>query len=89
MLATTEAESGHPTTCFSAADLVAAVFFAEMRFDPKNPQHPLADRFVLDEADAGLAPGVEALGMRAHVLPTVMRDDAGRAALARALMGLA
>ena len=49
----------------------------------------LADRFVLDEADAGLAPGVEALGMRAHVLPTVMRDDAGRAALARALMGLA
>ena len=49
----------------------------------------LADRFVLDEADAGLAPDVEALGMRAHVLPTVMRDDAGRAALARALMGLA
>jgi transketolase len=45
--ATSEAGSGHPTTCFSAADLVAAVFFAEMRYDPKNPAHPLADRFIL------------------------------------------
>lgn len=49
----------------------------------------LIDRFVLDEADAGLAPQVEALGMSAHVLPTVMRNDAGRARLARAVMGLA
>lgn len=49
----------------------------------------LVDRFVLDEADAALAPEVEAVGMRADVLPTVMRDDAGRAALARAIIGLA
>ena len=35
---TSEAGSGHPTTCCSAADLVAALFFAEMRFDPKNPR---------------------------------------------------
>jgi transketolase len=46
---TTEAGSGHPTTCLSAADIVAALFFAEMRFDPADPQHPDADRFVLSK----------------------------------------
>jgi transketolase len=46
---TSEAGSGHPTTCLSAADVMAALFFAEMRFDPKDPQHPEADRFVLSK----------------------------------------
>jgi transketolase len=50
--ATTEAGSGHPTTCMSAADLVAALFFAEMRYDPANPQHEHADRFVLSKGHA-------------------------------------
>ena len=36
--ATSEAGSGHPTSCCSAADIMAALFFAEMRFDPKDPQ---------------------------------------------------
>jgi LPPG:FO 2-phospho-L-lactate transferase len=45
------------------------------------------DRFVLDEADAALAPEVEALGMEAVVAPTVMRSDDDRAALARRLLG--
>ena len=49
---TTEAGSGHPTSCQSAADLVAALFFAEMRFDPKDPHHPLSDRFVLSKGHA-------------------------------------
>ena len=49
----------------------------------------LVDRFVLDEADAGLAPQVEALGMRVAVLPTVMRSDDDRAGLARAVLDLA
>ena len=49
---TSEAGSGHPTSCFSAADLVAALFFAEMRFDPKNPQHPGSDRFILSKGHA-------------------------------------
>ena len=35
--ATTEAGSGHPTTCCSAAEIVAALFFAEMRYDPHEP----------------------------------------------------
>ena len=46
---TSEAGSGHPTTCLSAAEIVAALFFAEMRFDPRDPQHPEADRFVLSK----------------------------------------
>ena len=49
---TSEAGSGHPTSCCSAADVVAALFFAEMRFDPKNPHHPLSDRFVLSKGHA-------------------------------------
>jgi transketolase len=50
--ATTAAGSGHPTTCLSAADVVAALFFAEMRFDPHDPAHPEADRFVLSKGHA-------------------------------------
>jgi len=49
---TSEAASGHPTSCFSAADAVAALFFAEMRFDPKNPHHPGSDRFILSKGHA-------------------------------------
>jgi transketolase len=50
--ATTEAGTGHPTTCMSAADLTAALFFGEMRYDPANPQHPYADRLVLSKGHA-------------------------------------
>lgn len=50
--ATSASGSGHPTTCLSAADLVAALFFAEMRFDPRDPRHPEADRFVLSKGHA-------------------------------------
>ena len=49
---TTAAGSGHPSTCCSAADIVAALFFAEMRFDPKRPQDPDNDRFVLSKGHA-------------------------------------
>ncbi len=45
------------------------------------------DRFVLDETDASLAPEIEALGMAADVLPSVMRSDADRMELAAALLG--
>ncbi len=49
---TSEAGSGHPTSCCSAADIVAALFFAEMRFDPKDPHNPDSDRFVLSKGHA-------------------------------------
>lgn len=50
--ATTASGSGHPTTCCSAADIVAALFFGEMRYDPTNPRHLNADRFVLSKGHA-------------------------------------
>jgi transketolase len=49
---TSEAGSGHPTSCCSAADIVAALFFAEMRFDPKDPSDIDSDRFVLSKGHA-------------------------------------
>ena len=72
---TTEAGSGHPTTCMSAAEIVATLFFGEMRFDPKNPQNPDNDRFVLSKghaapilyaawAHAGLFPRADLLKLR-------------------------
>src|SRR5580765_2640590 len=50
--ATSEAGSGHPTSCCSMADIMAALFFAEMRFDPKEPHNPDSDRFVLSKGHA-------------------------------------
>jgi transketolase len=49
---TSEAGSGHPTSCASAADILAALFFAELRFDPKDPHHPGSDRFILSKGHA-------------------------------------
>jgi transketolase len=50
--ATSESASGHPSTCFSAAELVAALFFAEMRYDARDPQNADNDRFVLSKGHA-------------------------------------
>src|SRR6266540_2617622 len=49
---TSEAGSGHPTSCCSMADIMAALFFAEMRFDPPDPKHAGSDRFVLSKGHA-------------------------------------
>jgi transketolase len=73
--ATSAAGSGHPTSCMSAADIVAALFFAEMRYDPKDPKNPDNDRFVLSKghaapvlyaawAEAGLFPREDLLKLR-------------------------
>jgi transketolase len=50
--ATSESGTGHPTSCCSMADIMAALFFAEMRFDPKDPRNPDSDRFVLSKGHA-------------------------------------
>src|SRR5687768_194003 len=50
--ATSEAGSGHPSTCCSAAEIVAALFFSEMRYDARDPQNPDNDRFVLSKGHA-------------------------------------
>jgi len=50
--ATTAAGSGHPTSCCSAADVVATLFFGHMRYDPKNPHFHNNDRFILSKGHA-------------------------------------
>jgi transketolase len=72
---TTEAGSGHPTTCMSAAEIVSVLFFDEMRYDAADPRHEHADRFVLSKghaapilyaawAEAGLFPRDELMKLR-------------------------
>jgi LPPG:FO 2-phospho-L-lactate transferase len=50
---------------------------------------PIAATLVIDPADAALAPAVEAEGMRALVVPSVMKDAATAAALADATLAAA
>jgi transketolase len=50
--ATTAAGSGHPTSCCSAADIMAALFFGHMRYDPNNPHYANNDRFILSKGHA-------------------------------------
>lgn len=64
---------GHESSALGVARLYAGV----------------VDAFVIDEADALLAPSIEALGMTVHVLTTIMAGDAGKSALAGALLELA
>ena len=46
---TTAAGSGHPTSCCSAADVMATLFFGHMRYDAKNPHYHNNDRFILSK----------------------------------------
>src|SRR6202453_456260 len=52
MMSTTAAGSGHPTSCMSAAQLMAGIFFYAMKFDPKNANSNDGDRFVLSKGHA-------------------------------------
>jgi len=64
---TAEAGSGHPTSCMSAADIVAALFFHVMRYDPQNAKHPNNDRFILSKGHA--APLLYAAWAEAGIIP--------------------
>jgi transketolase len=64
---TTAAGSGHPTSCLSAAELVAATFFHAMKFDRANPNALASDRFVLSKGHA--APVLYAALAEAGVFP--------------------
>lgn len=46
------AQSGHPGGSLSAADIVTALYFDIMKFDPKNPNWPDRDRFILSKGHA-------------------------------------
>ena len=52
LVMTSIAGSGHPTSCLSAADIVAALFFYAMHYDPQNPANPNNDRFILSKGHA-------------------------------------
>ncbi|MBI5136951.1 MAG: transketolase [Nitrospirae bacterium] len=43
------AASGHPGGSLSAADLITALYFAEMNHDPRHADDPNRDRFVLSK----------------------------------------
>ncbi len=66
--ATTAAGSGHPTSCCSAADVVAALFFGHMRYDPKDPHYHNNDRFILSKGHA--APLLYAAWAETGLIPT-------------------
>jgi transketolase len=46
------AKSGHLDSSLSAADIVAALYFRELRHDPSDPEWPERDRFVLCKGHA-------------------------------------
>lgn len=46
---TFHAKSGHPGGSLSIADMLAYLYFQEMRVDPQNPKWPDRDRFVLSK----------------------------------------
>ena len=43
------AKSGHPGGSLSIADILTYLYFKEMNIDPKNPEDPNRDRFVLSK----------------------------------------
>src|SRR6476469_7443174 len=49
---TTSAGSGHPSTALSLTHIVAVLMYHQMRWDPKDPWNPNADRLVLSEGHA-------------------------------------
>lgn len=64
---TTAAGSGHPTTCLSSADIMACLFFHEMRYDPGDPFAWGNDEFVLSKGHA--APILWAAYAEAGIIP--------------------
>ena len=46
---TTAAKSGHPSSCFSSAEIVSCLFFHFLRYDLEHPKSAANDRFVLSK----------------------------------------
>lgn len=65
------AKSGHPGGSLSVADILTYLYFEELRVDPKNPNDPDRDRFVLSKGHC--APGLYgALAERGFFAPEEM-----------------
>ena len=74
MMATTAAGSGHPTSCMSAAELMAGIFFYAMKFDPKNPNS--TGRRPLRAVEGPCGAGSLRCARGSGRVPGVARDDA-------------
>ncbi|MFA5367255.1 MAG: transketolase [Dehalococcoidia bacterium] len=48
-------QSGHPGGSLSAVEIISALYFNVLRHDPKNPEWPDRDRFVLSKGHAAPA----------------------------------
>ena len=53
---TNKAQSGHVGSMLSMADMIAVLYEKILKVDPKNPDMPDRDAFVIDPAGCGLAP---------------------------------
>src|SRR5512136_2061654 len=49
------AKSGHPGGSLSAVDALVALYFAHMKHNPKKPNDPDRDRFILSKGHAAPA----------------------------------
>ena len=52
LISTSEAASGHPSSCCSCADIVATLFFNQLRYEVANPHNLYNDRFILSKGHA-------------------------------------
>jgi len=62
-----EAQSGHPGGSLSAAEIVAALYFHQLRLNPQQPDWPDRDRFILSKGHS--APVYYAALAEAGILP--------------------
>lgn len=64
---TTAAGSGHPTSSFSTVEILTTLYFQVLRHDPKRPDWPDRDRFILSKGHA--APALYAFLARTGYFP--------------------
>jgi len=50
--ATNASNSGHPTSCCSAAEIMSVLFFNVMKYKVSDPRDPASDRFVMSKGHA-------------------------------------
>ncbi|MDA8093903.1 MAG: transketolase [Betaproteobacteria bacterium] len=74
---TTAAGSGHPTSCLSCAEIMATLFFHDMRWDPSDPHARDTDTFILSKGHAApiLWAALHAAGALTEDLLTLRRID--------------
>ncbi|MGQ9788553.1 MAG: transketolase [Candidatus Hadarchaeaceae archaeon] len=67
LIMTTKSGSGHPGGCLSCADILAVIYFHQLRYDPEKPDWMERDRFILSKGHA--APALYAALARAGFFP--------------------